>query len=194
MELSQAQIDKGNLAIEELIFGRNMRLETEIEILDVIDGCFLDGFKSHGLIYCFNDRDSIIWPEEAPRQDMTVAWNLWNNREGNPWQEDLEAHIERYRKPARNFFGDLNLCFEMEEGIVAREVLENNRLGSEWPALYIVQLQYVKCLQIPILGRVLDSKGEGNAHVSMLLKQAIVHSTAPQRWEAGLRTFGSWPV
>lgn len=57
--------------------------------------------------------DSIRFPHCYPK-------GVWHNREGQPWQADLEAHVESWRAEPRDFIGDGNMLNELKAEILER--------------------------------------------------------------------------
>lgn len=78
-----------NARIEEEIFNRSLRVETDEDINEAVRS------------WCA----PLGWVDT----DSSVAY-YWHHREGAWYQADLEAHVANWRKPAPDYCHDLNLC------------------------------------------------------------------------------------
>lgn len=86
-------------AIELHLFGDDLRVRegSEDDICDAIDISLTDavsGERNMSVRWCGNVYTPAIWAS---------AWTLWKGRLRTPYQQDLEAHVANYRRPARPF-------------------------------------------------------------------------------------------
>lgn len=169
-----------NVAVELAVFGDDLGPRTDEEISAALSQIVEYNWQRtpHGeCVYKItrtgNEYRLKIWKEHCRDSLLRNMW-IWNNRQNQTWQSDIEAHVAAWRRPARNFCGDLNLTQLVEDAL-------QNKLA--WTD-YIWELGKLFNLDI---GLIINDRYS-------LQHQAwkVTHATAPQRVEAALRTIGAW--
>ncbi|HXE63141.1 MAG TPA: hypothetical protein VN519_06345 [Bryobacteraceae bacterium] len=61
-------------------------------------------------------------PHKVYDYQQAEQW-IWDNREGQPWQSDLEAHVAAYRRTPPNWAGDLATAFTLGEEMRKRKLV-----------------------------------------------------------------------
>jgi len=63
--------------------------------------------------FSVNRIKSLLDVEDIERVKRDTDWNFWTNRQGKPYQQDLETHINAWRTKPRDFAGDMNLAMTL---------------------------------------------------------------------------------
>lgn len=78
-----------NARIYEEIFGKSLRAETDSDRHEAVrDWCRAREWRTNN--------DSVAW--------------YWHQREGQSWQQDLEAHVAAWRKTPPDYCNSIDLC------------------------------------------------------------------------------------
>lgn len=143
--LTPEQQHQCNVLVELHVFGNDLKARDVDEFVDCIDS-----FQHK---YMCADGRAFLSP----------AW-MYANREGQPWQTDIEAHVANWRRQPRPFCTSLDLCWTIEEELI---------WNGNWDRYHAH------------LRSALEPTG---------LPHNSLHARAMDKVEAALRAFGAWPL
>jgi hypothetical protein len=125
--------DEINKLIEQHVFGDDLRAKTDEQISAAIN---VGPGSCISMLHPSSRRAGLSFGKYPNRKiyDLSIPGNypedlglwIWNNRIGQPWQADLESHVEQYRRTPRDFYHSPQLMF-----VLFNKLIEINDADGE---------------------------------------------------------------
>lgn len=102
-------------------------------------------------------------------------YKVWDRREGQPWQADIEAHVRAYREPPPDYCGDVALAMKLVDALretrTVRIQFTRKSAQFTWPCVVWVEQEQ---------GEDIDARGHDDCETITSAYVAVMDASTPR--------------